>query len=152
MNPINPINPSDPINTINSINNNFYGDVAIGLGTTINAVTIGVCLYYLFKENKDISKNNQIYIDKEKQLCFGCLVLTMIFVVVYFIMNYFVVRKESEKSDSRSGWFDWIYFVISFAGIFIFWIVAFKLNPCAKFVSSGQFGTQMMSVNPTLDI
>jgi hypothetical protein len=130
-------------NEIVKQHNNFYGDVGIGLGSTVNAVTIGVCLYNLFKQELDL-KINTNYLRKEKQLSGGFLVLTILLVVVYFIMNYFVIRKEY----SKSGWFDWIYFGLSVAILITFLVLTLNLNPCPKFVNTG-FGSHLVVSEPT---
>jgi hypothetical protein len=141
---MNPMNPNDTSNIIKSTHNNFYGDVGMGLGSTINAVTIGVCLYNLFKQELD-PKINANYLRVEKKVSGGFLIGTILLVVVYFIMNYFVVRKESTKS----GWFDWIYFSFSIAMISTFWVLNINLNPCPKFISTGFGGPAVVQHDAT---
>lgn len=131
-------------NEIVKQHNNYYGDIGIGLGSTINAITIGICLYNIFKQELDIDKTiNRNYLRKEKQLSGGFLVLTIILVVVYFIMNYFIIRKEF----SKSGWFDWIYFGLSIAILITFLVLTLNLNPCPKFINTG-LGSALVHQDP----
>lgn len=127
--------------------NNLYGDIGLALGTTANVFTIGYSLYNIFKVQIPLTPTDARYLDKKKDVHILFLGAALAIVILYFVLNYGVIRKEL----TTTGWFDWIYMIISVIVAFVSLVFITKLNPCSQIVQAG-INSFTATSNPTRDL
>ena len=103
---------------------NLYGDIGLALGTTANVLTISYSLFNIFKIRVPTKDMPAIYLEKKNDLHILFLGAALAIVVLYFVINYAVIRKEM----TTTGWFDWIYMIISVIVAFVSLVFITKLN------------------------
>jgi len=126
---------------------NLYGDIGLALGTTANVFTIGYSLYNIFKVQIPLTPTYAIYLEKKRDVHILFLGAALAIVVLYFVLNYTVIRKEM----TITGWFDWIYMIISVIVAFLSLVYYTKLNPCSQIMQAG-INTFATSTDATRDI
>jgi hypothetical protein len=112
----------------------LYGDVGHGLGTALNLGLITYCGVSFFNLQPKNTDQDYLVEKKKKDIFMTLLLITFIIIIIYYVINYTIIKKETEKS----GWFDWLYFSLSLFMIILTATLIINLNSCPKIQSFGQ--------------